>query len=178
MSSMTRPLSCALLLIAQGAAHAGTCQEPGLNEVANEHVACRFFTGTRLFREGDHLGARLNWEYVLASDDRGDDVEKLRTDARNNLGYLLYMGLGTKPNRAKALQLWEAAARDGQDESSYHLCHAYGDAKQPEYQPQVALRYCREALARYDKLPIAERDRATEAIVRDIQKYIAGLSGA
>ena len=165
------------LALAQAAVFAAACKEPGLEAVANEHPECRYYTGTRLYREGDYVGARLNWEFVLASEDDDREVQKLRTDVRNNLGYLLYMGMGIKANRTRAIELWETAARNGQAESSYHLCHALGDAKQPEYRPRAALPHCREGLRRYEELRIAERDKDTEFIVRDIRKYLTHLGG-
>ncbi|WP_284620734.1 SEL1-like repeat protein [Aquabacterium humicola] len=165
----------AALAIAPCAALAEPCKEPGLEAVATEHPECRYYAGTRLYRERDYVGARLNWEYVLASEDDDKDVQKLRTDVRNNLGYLLYMGMGIKVNRTKAIELWETAARSGQEESAYHLCHALGDAKQPEYRPRAALPHCREALRRYQGLPIAKRDSNTEVIIQDLKRYIARL---
>jgi TPR repeat protein len=161
----------------QSTALAAACKEPGLEAVSNEHPECRYYTGTRLYRKSDYVGARLNWEYVLASEDDDKEVQKLRTDVRNNLGYLLYMGMGIKANRTRALQLWEVAARSGQEESSYHLCHALGDVKEPEYQPRIALPHCQEALRRYERLPASERDKDTAGIMRDIRKYIERLSG-
>jgi len=167
----------AALTVGPVAAHAAPCKEPGLQAVSGEHPECRFFAGTRLFRQGDYVGARLNWEHVLASEDDDKDVQKLRTDVRNNLGYLFYMGMGIKANRAKAIELWQVVARSGQQESSYHLCHALRDATQPEYKPRVALPHCREALRHYEELPVADRHKDTEVILRQLKTYIARLGG-
>ena len=170
-------LATAAAALTHSLAVAAPCQEPRLEALANDHPECRYYIGTRLYREGDHVGARLNWQYVLDSSDDEKNVQRLRTDARNNLGYLFYMGLGTRRDRTKAIQLWEIAARSGQEESSYHLCHALGDARQPEYKPRVALTHCQEALRRYEQYPVSDRDADFEVVVRDIKKYIERLAG-
>ena len=85
------------------------------------------------------------------------------------------MGLGVKADRRRALELWEVAARSGQEESSYHLCHALGDAAEPEYRPKAALPHCQEALRHYEQS--TAKDANTETIRRQLRTYIGRLGG-
>jgi hypothetical protein len=63
--------------------------------------------------------------------------------------------------------------RSGNEESAYHLCHAFAEKKEPTYNPRVALGYCREGLRRYGLLK--ERDDQPDEIVHQLQAYVRAL---
>ena len=104
------------------------------------------------------------------------EYEHLRTSAYNNLGYLYFMGQGVKKDRSVAIEYWIHASTLGHEESTYHLCHAYGDAKESGYDPKKALGYCREALRRYS-LVKTEDDTSNEVIIKQLDSYVTRLGG-
>ena len=62
-------------------AQAGPCKEPRLAGVSEEHPECRFFAGTRLFRERNFAGAKAKWEAVLSSTEDDKEIQRLRMPA-------------------------------------------------------------------------------------------------
>jgi TPR repeat protein len=74
--------------------------------------------GVDAFRAKNYEAARQHW---------GQASEQDRADAYNNLGYLLYNGLGGKKEVERALVLWRDAATLGQPESQWHLAQAFED---------------------------------------------------
>jgi len=76
--------------------------------------------GVDAYRAKDYASARLHWTRA---------VEEHELSAFNNLGYLLYYGLGDEPDSARAVSLWLKAAKDGHSEAQLHLGHAFEDGK-------------------------------------------------
>lgn len=150
-------------------ADAAPCQEPKLETVASDHPECRFYRGTRHFREKEYSAALQEWLAVVDTKDIPKEFEHLRLSAQNNLGYLYYMGWGVKRSSETAIQrYWLPAEKAGHEEAAYHLCHAYADDSR-----KLALGYCREALRRYNKLSDTGEDNS--AVVSQIRRYISRL---
>ncbi|WP_374334821.1 hypothetical protein [Leeia sp.] len=126
-------------------AYAAWCKEPALGYYRFDNPMCRFFRGTRLYREQRFSEASIQWQAILKDRHFPVEFEPLRYDAMNNVGYLYYMGLGVKADRNRAVdEFWRPAHKAGHEEATFHLCHVYADEQSP-----LALGYCREALRRY-----------------------------
>ena len=63
--------------------------------------------------------------YVVAREQWSKAIEAGDTSALNNLGYLLYFGLGGTPDSTRAVALWKRAATAGHSEAQWHLGYAY-----------------------------------------------------
>ena len=149
---------------------AADCSLPALKDKSNEHPECLFYVGTKNFREKNFAAAFGSWERLRTLEEVPPEFDGYKVDAYNNLGYLHYMGLGTKANPKLALEYWKLAYKAGHAESSYHLCHAYGDADQSEYSPKAALGYCEEAIRRYGKASDVEPE-----ILQQLRQYVSRL---
>ena len=87
----------------------------------------------------------------------------------NNYAYLLYYGLGTSPDQARAVSLWKQAAARGQPESHFHL----GDAALTGAGTRADTA---EAVARYRAaIALAQQshDSVDGLIVNDAKKALA-----
>lgn len=76
--------------------------------------------GVAAYRVKNYAVAREHWSKAA---DSGD------ASAQNNLGYLLYFGLGGEPDMDRALVLWKRAAVAGHSEAQWHLGGAFEDGK-------------------------------------------------
>ncbi|WP_342114005.1 tetratricopeptide repeat protein [Pseudoduganella sp. OTU4001] len=76
--------------------------------------------GVDAFRVKDFATARQHWEVAIQSND---------PLAQNNLGYLLYYGMGGSADQARAVALWRKAAVAAHSEAQWHLGQAYEDGK-------------------------------------------------
>jgi hypothetical protein len=88
--------------------------------VAQSDDVAEYNRGVDAFRAKDYAGARLHWGKLAA---------KPNADAYNNLGFLLYYGMGGEADPVRAVALWRDAAEMGQRESQWHLAHAYEEGK-------------------------------------------------
>lgn len=77
--------------------------------------------GVSAYRSKNYAAAREHWAKAIA-------VEHERS-AKNNLGYLLYYGLGGEADINQAISLWTQAAEAGDRESQWHLGQAAEDGK-------------------------------------------------
>jgi hypothetical protein len=80
--------------------------------------------GVEAFGIKDYASARQHWAKAIKD---GGEIE-----AKNNLGYLLYFGLGGETDRTQAVSLWTAAAQSGGRESQWHLGQAFEEGKAME----------------------------------------------
>lgn len=163
-------------VIAVAASHSSAqdgCIPPPSPSTTRAYVECLFFSGTQHFRGKEYPRALALWQQLAELPEMSAELEAYRLDAYNNVGFLLYMGWGTAPQRQKSLQLWQSAYKAGHAEATYHLCHFYGEPAEPEYEPALALRYCREALLRYKKL--GDRPGQSEAVVKQLELYVSRL---
>lgn len=171
---MTLVLAVAGLLPLPAAASA-MCPLKGLTTVDAVDARCLFHLGTTAFRAKEFEAAAISWKALIALKAIPVELAYLKVDAYNNLGYLYFSGLGMSANRAAAIDYWQFATKSGNEESAYHLCHAYADRKETRYAPQLARGYCKEALRRYGLLK--EHDPGFDTIVADIHSYLNQLDG-
>jgi TPR repeat protein len=83
-----------------------------LQAAAQPQPASDYNRGVDAYRTKDYAAARRHWQKAV---EQGD------IDAHNNLGYLLYNGLGGEQDPARAVSLWQQASMKGQRESQWHL---------------------------------------------------------
>ncbi|CAN5233969.1 hypothetical protein BH10PSE17_BH10PSE17_17650 [soil metagenome] len=94
--------------------------------------------GVEAYVAKDFTEARAQWSTVVADD---------TADADNNLGYLLYYGLGGPRDYRRAVQLWRRAAMAGQPESQMHMGDAFQDGKALAKDPVQAYAWLRLSMA-------------------------------
>ena len=104
-SWVSRGVALAAIVLAQGCT-AATAQEDA------------YAAGTQAYRAKNYALAREQWERVVASESEDPSAE-------NNLGYLLYYGLGGVADQARALRLWYRASKAGHAEAQWHLGKAF-----------------------------------------------------
>jgi TPR repeat protein len=161
------------MLVAQSAFAASMCRLEGLTDVEAGDAQCLFYLGTKAYHAKDFKTAAMNWKALIALKSIPVESEHLKVDAYNNLGFLYFFGMGIAPNKKAAIDYWTFATKSGNEESAYHLCHAYADRKQPTYAPEKARGYCKEALRRYGLLK--EHDSDIDLIVSHIHNYLNAL---
>lgn len=120
--------------------------------------------GVQAYRVKDYPSARLHWTKA---------VEEQNIYAYNNLGYLLYYGLGGEQDRARAVLLWTAAAKSGERESQWHLGQAYEDGKGIEQSLTEAYAWYRCAASSFEATPAV--DDLDEQIARDASQSVTKL---
>jgi TPR repeat protein len=76
--------------------------------------------GVDAYRAKDYESARALWSI---------EVAKGNVHAENNLGYLLYYGLGGEADKQRGVALWRKAAEAGMAESQWHLASAFHDGE-------------------------------------------------
>lgn len=77
--------------------------------------------GVEAYRAQDYTQALTHWKEVIA--------RQQSPSAYNNVGYLLYYGLGTPANPTEAVKLWQQVAQKGHGEAQWHLGTAYVEGK-------------------------------------------------
>jgi len=173
VSACGTPAKPASTVAVAGSAVSARCRLPELQELPESHPRCLFFRGTQSFRDQRYASAFANWQAIVDLGDVPVELERYKSGAYNNLGFLYFMGWGVDRDRNRAVNYWKLATKLGDAESEYHLCHAYGDSAEPSYNPSVALGYCKEALRRYTESK--ERTGNDEKIVEQLNRYIARL---
>lgn len=73
--------------------------------------------GVYAFRAKNYAEARLQWQVSLA--------EGGPNETFNNLGFLLYYGIGGPQDKSKAVELWRKGAALAVSEAQFHLGQAY-----------------------------------------------------
>lgn len=122
--------------------------------------------GVEAFRAKDFAEARRLWTQSIA--EGGPD------EAFNNLGFLLFQGMGGEADPDKAVALWRKGAALAVSESQLHLGQAYEDGKGVERNRVRALAWYLCALATAQRTSasdpveasIAKRAQASEADLR------------
>lgn len=120
--------------------------------------------GVHAYRAKDFVGAREQWSKAL---------EKGEISAMNNLGYLLFEGLGGPPDLEQAIGLWEKAAKLGHSESQWHLGDAYERGKGVQRSSTEAYAWYRCAIASAQAAPGSDVIEAE--ILRDASTSLAKL---
>jgi TPR repeat protein len=120
--------------------------------------------GVYAFRAKDYRTAREKWAKAI---DEGE------TSALNNLGYLLFQGLGGPVDKGRAIELWRRAATAGHSESQWHLGHAYesGAGVEQSYVEAYAWYRCSVATAESG----AQNDSTQAEVLRDASKSLTRL---
>ena len=72
--------------------------------------------GVTAYQAKDYQTARQEWQKAVAAGD---------LSALNNLGFLLYQGLGGEPDKKLAVTYWRQAAEKRHSEAQSHLAAAY-----------------------------------------------------
>lgn len=143
------------------------CSLEALNLSNRSNIAERlFYTGTCHYRNQDYQLSAQAWQQLAEHNAVDREYQELQIDVLNNLGYLMFFGLGIEKNQAKAIEYWKKAISLGQTESEYHLCHAYADRSQPTYDRDNAKIHCKKAILIYRGMQ--PRD---EEILSYIEKY-------
>lgn len=150
------------------------CPLEGLEKEAASSPSCLFYQGTGAYRDEDFESAAKHWKDLIALKSVPADKKHVQIDAYNNLGFLYFQGMGVKANKPAAIDYWTFASNSGNEESTYHLCHAYADRKQPTYSPVLGKQHCAEALRRYGLLKNTDNDHQT--IVKQIKTHIQKLN--
>jgi len=173
ISAYLHLLMAAAVLSAATAYGAEMCRLDELTEAAADDPRCYFYSGTSAYRANDFKFAAANWKRLIALKLVAIEFEHLKVDAYNNLGYLYFFGNGVKRNREVAIKYWKYSLSAGNEESAYHLCHAYGDRKEPTYNSKLALGYCKEGLRRYEALK--DINVGQDEILRQLNAYVREL---
>jgi TPR repeat protein len=162
-------LLLSLFLLAAPAFSATPCPLEESRARAADSPHCYFYQGTAAYRAKDFKLAAQHWNSLLVLQNLPVDERFLQDDARNNLGFLHYRGLGVAVSRDTAIKLWNVAFDAGHDEAAYHLCHTYADRKSGSFDPVLGPQYCREALRRYT----ADHGKGeNNEVVRQIRTYL------
>jgi TPR repeat protein len=141
MNIFTR-LVCALCLLACVFAAAARDKVPDTD----------YNRGVSAFQTKDYLAARKHWSKAVASGE---------VDAFNNLGFLLYNGLGGPRDEQGGIHLWLQAAQMAQAESQWHLANAYESGKGIRSNDIEAYAWYACAVAAYALMK--DRDYASQA---------------
>jgi TPR repeat protein len=120
--------------------------------------------GVDAYRAKDYAGAREHWSKALATGE---------TSAMNNLGYLLFEGLGGPTDMEQALALWKRAAKLGHSEAQWHLGDVYERGKGVQSSSTEAYAWFRCAIASAQAAPSSDLTEAE--ILKDASKSLAKL---
>jgi tetratricopeptide (TPR) repeat protein len=124
--------------------------------------------GVDAFRAKNYESARQHWTLALAQDN---------SNAYNNLGFLLFNGLGGSADPVRAVALWRNAAMMGNAESQWHLGYAY-EAGQGSLRNAVeayAWYRCAENSYRLTPVPDKEASEATQDASQSVTRVRAKL---
>ena len=95
--------------------------------------------GVTAYQQKNYVEARRYWEQSIA--------EGQPSDALNNLGFLLFHGLGGAPEPERAVSLWQKGAILGVSEAQWHLGAAYGKGQGTQRNYPMAYAWFRCAVA-------------------------------
>jgi len=123
--------------------------------------------GVDAYRLKDYASARAHWTTAAASGN---------ASAENNLGYLLFYGLGGAEDSETAIQLWRKAAEGGHSESQWHLGEAYRLGKAVPQSNVEAYAWYRCAVASAEAATGEDR-RVEQEIANDARKTLEKLLG-
>ncbi len=116
--------------------------------VATPSKETEYDLGVYAYRVKDYSTARQHWTRAVEQQDE--------MMALNNLGYLLYYGLGGEPDTTRAVSLWTAAATKGNSESQWHLGRAFEEGKGTEQSLVQSYAWYRCAAAIFQATPAVD----------------------
>jgi hypothetical protein len=137
-----------------------------LNALAQADDIAVYNRGVEAFRAKDYAAARQHW---------GKLVAQPYAEAYNNLGFLLYYGMGGEADPVRAVALWRAAAEMKHRESQWHLAVAYDEGKGATANDVEAYAWYRCVDASYRRTPAVDGDDA--AIRRQTSEGLARVFG-
>ena len=120
--------------------------------------------GVDAYKVKDYAAAREHWSR---------SVEQGEPSALNNLGYLLYYGMGGTEDRPRAIALWQQGAARGHAEAQWHLGHAYEDGTAVPRNLVEAYAWYRCAIASAQAAPSG--DETAAQVAEDARKSLAQL---
>jgi TPR repeat protein len=121
--------------------------------------------GVSAYLAKNYAEARLHWSRA---------TEEGEVYALNNLGYLLYYGLGGEADPKRAVSLWRKGALAGHSEAQWHLGKAFEDGKGVAKSYTRAYAWYRCALA--SAQAAAKQDPKVEnKIAQDVETSIVVL---
>lgn len=120
--------------------------------------------GVKAYVAEDYAAARVHWTRA---------TEARILPAFNNLGYLLFFGMGGPEEPERAVALWTIAARHGHREAQWHLAAAYEEGKGVVHEPVAAYAWYRSTAAAFAAAPLA--DGANTEILDDTRASIDRL---
>jgi len=138
-----------------------------LQAMAQSENVKAYNLGVEAYRAKNYTEARQHWTRAVA---QGIPA------AYNNLGFLLFQGLGGDADAVRAVALWRDAATMGEAESQWHLASAYEEGKGTVHNKIEAYAWYRCAQAAYRAQATIDHDDAT--ITRDIDASVARLRDA
>lgn len=140
---MKFPYLFVFLFLLTSTAHAENCPLKKLAKLKYLDIECQFYLGTMAYRSKLYTAAAAHWQHVLDEQASSETEEEIKTMAQGTLNFLTYHGLGTAQDRPKAVQVWKAAAQEGNLEARRHLAFAYSDKKFINYDPVKSLAWYR-----------------------------------
>ncbi|MBB6522425.1 sel1 repeat family protein [Pseudoteredinibacter isoporae] len=164
-------LSLALVLASHNSFSSNSCtpEEIGLT-AESSNAEMLFYTGTCHYRNEDFIAAGENWKKLISLNSVDESLEELKVTAHNNLGYLMFFGLGFKMDKEQAIEHWVYALSKGNEESEFHLCHARADSRQPTYDHLKAIVHCESAKLIYGRKP--NPDESEQQVLSVIDEYL------
>jgi TPR repeat protein len=154
--ALTRSVALAAIVLAQACAAA----TPPYDAYA---------AGTQAYREKNYTLARAQWERVLAGGAEDPSAE-------NNLGYLLYYGLGGATDQARAIRLWYRASKAGHAEAQWHLGTAFESGSAVPQSKVEAMAWYRCAVANAERRSKLGNKALEETIAADARASLVKLS--
>lgn len=135
----------------------------------SDSVESVYNLGVDAYRAEDYAEAFEHWSAAAA---RGE------LNALNNLGFLLYNGLGVDQNQEEGISLWRIASFAGHAESQWHLASAYevGEGVQQDLLKAYAWYMCAVESAAREVRESDESDVESE-IIKDARNSIEELRG-
>jgi len=122
--------------------------------------------GVDAYQSKKYSEAREHWAKAA------DDGEIF---AQNNLGYLMYNGLGGESNPERAVHLWHQAAAGGNSEAQWHLGAAYESGKGASKDQAAAYAWYRCAIVSSLSAQAREDSGAESEINRLAAKSLSDL---
>jgi TPR repeat protein len=123
--------------------------------------------GVRAYRRNNYGEAATQW---VTAAELGD------VNAKNNLAFLLFNGLGVVKQQERALALWQAAAMQGNAESQWHLGAAYEAGQFVEIDKALAYAWYRCAIASAEVHLKNGPDSTEQEIANDAKTSIIDLT--
>jgi len=108
-------------------AYSEKCPLKLLEEYDYTDIDCQFYLGTTAYRAEVYQVAVAHWQNILDLPIEYEGDEELKIDAKSNLSFLMFYGIGTDKNQSLAISNWKALVKKGHLESRRHLGTAFSN---------------------------------------------------